>query len=532
MENKDTETLGLKGIIVRYLHQWKLFLIAFLFSFIPAGIYLVFYPQTFEFKARIQIQEEKEVGIGGLGLGEAAGLMKSFGIGGGSGVGISIEDEISILSSNQMLSRMILDLGLNVEYTKPYSFYKMYHEAPLKLTPDSVSLADLDDEYKFSVAVGGGKVKVKVKSKFGEEKEKFTYTSLPARMKIGTKEFTLDFDHDGSMNRPFDLKILCMPAGWLAETFTEDFVVEDLSKTSNVIELGCTDHVKDRGKAMLNTLIRKYNEDAKSHKEEEDEKSMSFVEGRITNIIAELREVEVDIEKYKTRNEMTLLESDVLFYTEQMKELQTKIVELEAQSYVIRLMDDYVKDPANKYEIVPSLLSVVDGEKGGAITVYNEAVLERERLLRNSNQSNPAFKSMSEQVDKLRSGVYLTIENADKGCQMTLNDLKAKEKILLDKMKGVPMLEREYMSYKRQQEILQGVYLILLQKREETVLSLGQQTDRARVVDPAFVMKKPLGPRKLYAAIGMMLLTLILPVGYLFAKEIIHSVWEEYKRTN
>ena len=69
---------------------------------------------------------------------------------------------------------------------------------------------------------------------------------------------------------------------------------------------------------------------------------------------------------------------------------------------------------------------------------------------------------------------------------------------------------------------------MLLQKREETVLSLGKQTDRARIIEPAYIMKKPLGPRKLFAAIGMLVLTLVVPIGYLFCKDLFVSIKEEY----
>ncbi|HCC52433.1 MAG TPA: tyrosine protein kinase, partial [Porphyromonadaceae bacterium] len=99
------------------------------------------------------------------------------------------------------------------------------------------------------------------------------------------------------------------------------------------------------------------------------------------------------------------------------------------------------------------------------------------------------------------------------------------------KMKTIPEKEREYLSYRRDQEILQGVYLMLLQKREETVLSLGKNTERARVIEPAYVKQRPLGPRKLYAAIGILVLTLIIPVGYLFSKDLYVSLKEEYKKT-
>ncbi|MDR2469366.1 MAG: tyrosine protein kinase [Tannerella sp.] len=524
----DLETLGLKELIVRYMRRWKLFLAVFLFTFIPAGLYLGLYPRTYEFMARIQIQEDQDVSISGMGLGEAAGLMKSFGIG-GKGVGVSIEDEIAILTSGHLFGRMISSLGLNVEYTRPRSFYKMYEEAPLKLSPDSV--ADPDDEYRLKVSVADGKVNVKARSFQGKEQAKYTFTSLPARIKIGETTFTLAFDHGGAIDRDFSMNIKYKPVSWQAEDLAGDFNIEDLSKTSNVIELSCTDHVKARGKAMLSALICEYNMQAKSYREREDEKMMTFVESRIDTVLSELSSVESRIEQYKTRHGMTLLESDVLFYTEQMKELQSKMVEMETQAHMVRMMSEYVNNPANRYEVIPPLLSMADGEKGSAITIYNEAILERERLLANSNENNPAFKTANMQVDKLRESVHVMIDNADKGCQRTLADLQAKEKKLLEKMKSVPMLEHEYIGFKRQQEILQGVYLLLLQKREETVLSLGQQTERARVIDPAFVMKKPVGPRKLYAAIGMLLLTLVIPVGFLTCQSLVKSLWAEYRRT-
>lgn len=51
MEVKDNETIGLKSIIVRYLLHWKLFLGVFLFSIIPAVLYLIYYPRTYEMMA-------------------------------------------------------------------------------------------------------------------------------------------------------------------------------------------------------------------------------------------------------------------------------------------------------------------------------------------------------------------------------------------------------------------------------------------------------------------------------------------------
>jgi uncharacterized protein involved in exopolysaccharide biosynthesis len=526
MENKDRETIGLKSIIVKYILHWKLFLAVFILSFIPAILYLTFYPRTYEFAAGIKLQEEKESSMGSLGLGEAAGLMKSFGISTGGG-SVSVDDEMAILTSNRMLRMMILDLGLNVLYSKPYSFYYMYRDAPLKLTADTVTMANLSDEYHFTVSFAPGNIKVKAKSRGGFGGT-FAFTSLPAKIKTGSDEFILDYGEMPATGESFKLQIRCIPASWMAEDLKEGILVEDISVSSSVLELSCSEHSIERGKDMLNTLIAKYNEDAASFKRAEDNKTMEFVDSRIALVASDLAKVELDIQVFKTKNEMTLLESDVLFYSEAIKGLQTSIIEAEAQSRIINMLDQYIKDPANKYNVVPPIYTA-DGE-GGVISKYNEAVLERDKFLKNSNETNVLFKVADNQVEKLRDGVFIMIQNARKSTDETLEDLKLKEKQLFSKMKTIPDKEREYVNYRRDQEILQAIYLMLLQKREETVLSLSKQTDRARFIEPAYVRRKPLGPRKLYAAIGILVLTLVVPVGYLFTKDLLVSFREEYKR--
>ena len=529
MENKDKETISLKSIFVKYLRQWKLFLAAFIFSFIPAILYLTLYPRTFAIQASIQIQEDKESSMASFGLGEAAGLMKSFGIGSGGG-SVNIDDEMSILKSNRMLRLMILDLGLNVTYYEPYSFYKMYDDSPLKLTADPATMENLDDEYRFTVTASPGNIKVKAKSKFGGYEETTSYTSLPANIKMGNDEFVLDYNGNAS-GKSFKLKIICVPASWTAENLASDIEIEDVSSTSNVLEISHSDHSRERGKDMLTTLIRKYNEDIEQFKRVEDNKTMSFVDDRISKVVVDLAAIELEIEAYKTKNEITLPESDVLMYGEAMRELQTAIIETEAQTHIINMLDEYVKTPENEYSTVPSLMSAAEGEKGGSISKYNEAIIKRDRLLKNSSEVNPIYLVADNEVSMLREGVVVMVENTKKSYAKTLDDLKLKEKQMLSKLKTVPAKERELTRYKRDQEILQGIYLMLLQKREETALSLGKQTDRARVIEPAFVKKKPLGPRKIFAAIGMLVLTLVIPVGCLLSKDLLLSIKDEYKKS-
>ena len=528
MENKDKETVSLKIILVRYLRKWKLFLLVFIISIIPALLYLNFYPRTYEFSSSVLLQEEQESAMSSLGFGEAAGLMKSFGIGGGGGT-INIEDEMEVMTSNRVMRLMIDQLGLNVSYSKPYSFYYMYNEAPLKLTTGSGAITEVDDDYRFAVSVKPGNIKVVARSRFGGFKETFNYTSLPATIKVGKQEFTLDFDNDGSQQQSFKLQIRCQPSSWVAETLADNILIEDISKASNVLTLTCSEHSKERGLDMLNVLVKKYNEDKKAFSDIDDKKTMEFVDSRISVLLTDLAVVEADIEKYKKDNDMTILEADVLLYSESYKELQKQMVEIEVQSRQMDMLDEYARNPENKYKTIPALYSAKDGEKG-AVGEYNKAMVDRERFLQNSNEDNMMSRNATIAVDKLREGVFVMIENARKTMANTLTDLKEKERQLLSNMKSIPEKEREYRVLMRNQEILQAFYVMMLQKKEETILSLGKQTDLAKVIETPYIKKKPLGPRKLFAGIGMLIFTLVGAVGYLFFKDLLVSIKEEFKR--
>lgn len=529
METKDNENLGLKSIIVKYLLHWRLFVAVFIVSIIPAVLYLVLYPRTYEMMARIQVQPEDEMG-GSFGLGEAAGLMKSFGLGGGAVQGINIDDELAVLTSSDLVSRAVLNLGLNVTYSRPFSFFKMYNSSPLRLEVDSVTNKLLDETVVFVVSVSKGQTKVKAESE-SRDAESFTFSQLPAVIRFGGGIYVLSVVDPNAVAADIKMNIEVQPASWAAEELIDDkLLIEEVSKNAYVIELSYQDHEKGRGKDLLNTLIAEYNKSAYQIRKVRGDGTIRFLDDRIKSVMTELSDIELKIEGYKTKNKLTLLESDVLFYTEQMKELQVKILEIEMQSYVVSMMNDFVRDPANKYKIVPQALSAMEGEKGGsALSMYNETLIERDRIISNSSVDNPLVATLNAQIDKLRDGVYQSIANAQKSFRMAIDDLKGKEQLLLDKMGNVPAQEREYVDYKRQQEIYQGVYLILLQKREDTAMKIGDLKDKGRVVDAAFVKSRPVGPRKLYAVIGMLIFTLVVSVGYIFGKEQITSLYHAFK---
>lgn len=527
MTQKDNETISLKRIIIGYLNHWKLFALAGGFSLMLAILYIVLYPTTYEIMSRVKIQEDKDLGSGGaVGLGEAAGLMRSFGLGGGSGSTINIDDEIVALGSNQLLKKVVWKLGLDVSYEKPFSFEKLYTNSPIVVTPDSLMRLKLEEPLAFRLKINDdGSVKIKM----DEGGDVYKFQSMPAQLKLDAGTLNIMY-RSGISPKSLTLDICVSPAGWIAEDLADMLIIEEFSTTSNTLEITYSDHNKARGKDLLNGMMAEFNKGSDDVKKEEGQQSLSFLEARVDSVVNQLSVLERAIEQYKLKNNIMSVEYDVQFYAEAVKTFREKIIELEAQGHVINLLDDYVKDPKNKYRLIPFVLSMGSGEAAEPITIYNQAVIERDRVQKAAKSSNPLSELADNQIDKLRESVVVSIENSRTSMNYVLADLKSQEKAILDKMKNVPTYEREYLDLRRQQEILQGVYLILLQKKEEIALSLGKERDKGFVVDEAFVKYAPVAPRKLYAAIFIFLFTIIIPICYLFCKEQVLNLIAEYKK--
>ena len=320
---KDSETISLKKIIVDYLYHWKVFLVAACISLVCAILYMVIYPQTYEFVARIKIQEDKNLGSGGsMGLGEAAGLMKSFGLGSISGGAVNIDDEIAIMSSNDLLKKVIIRLGLNVTYKKPYSLISLYEDSPLLIIPDSLTQENLDCFVSFKIEVSkNGAVLIKMK----ETGKEYSFASLPAQLRVPEGVFDRLYGTEGDVTKkiekPFSLNISVSPAGWMAEDLAEAITVEEFSKNANTLELLYSDYSRKRGKDLLNTLMDEYNNSSESVKKEEGHKAMTFLDVRINGVLQELNGIERTIETYKIKNKFTDIEYDVQFYADAVKNI-------------------------------------------------------------------------------------------------------------------------------------------------------------------------------------------------------------------
>ena len=300
MIQNDKENISLKQLLVDYIHQWKYFATAFGISILLAAAYLLLVPKTYEIAAKVELRPDQPLGgTNGGNLNGMSGILKSFGLGSSSS-SLTIDDETAKFMSVSLLEKAVLQLGLQVNYAKPFAYkYNMYN-VPLALSADSATNRNLWEAIDFNINIlSESDIRVSVKSTKNEYE--FSFTTLPATIKIGEGIFMLSVKE--LQHYPYKVKATYQPARWVAEELSESLSIDEYSKSSNVLELGYRDYEKQRGIDLLNTLIVLYNQQEGKNKKREGESSTRFLDERLNSVITDLNATELTLEAYKLEHQ-------------------------------------------------------------------------------------------------------------------------------------------------------------------------------------------------------------------------------------
>ena len=511
------EQVNIQEILFRYLIHWPWFVVSVIICVAIAWGYLRLTTPIYNISATVLIKDEKKGGGANM-----SSELERMGLDGFVSSSKNVDNEIEVLRSKSLAREVVNRLGLFVTYMDKDEFpiQELYRTSPVlvSLTPQEADKLPGRMEVSMVLQPAGA---MDVQIKVGEKEYRKRFEKLPAVFPTdeGTVAFFTNNDTITSVrpesvtkerhitafiNRPFSV----------AKGYANSLSIAPTSKTTSVVVVSLKNSNTRRGKDYIDKLLETYNINANNDKNEVAQKTAEFIDERIGIISKELGSTEQDLENFKRSAGITDLSSEAQIALTGNAEYEKKRVENQTQINLVMDLQRYMK--GNEYEVLPSNIGLQDAASAGAIDRYNQMLVERKRLLRTSTESNPTIINLDTSIRAMRSNGQATLNATLKGLQITKEDLAREAGRYSRRINDAPTQERQFVSIARQQEIKAGLYLMLLQKREENAITLAATANNAKIIDEALADDNPVSPKRMMIYLAALVFGVGIPVGIIY----------------
>ncbi|MBD3590211.1 polysaccharide biosynthesis tyrosine autokinase [Bacteroides sp. GM023] len=508
LRESDDEKIDFQEILFKYIIHWPWFVGAVLVCLIGAWIYLRMATPVYNISATVLIKDDKKGGSG------TSSELENLGLSGLMTSSKNIDNEIEVLRSRTLVKEVVEQLNLFVTYKDADEIpsKELYKASPVlvSLTPQEAEKLQGSMVVDMMLQPEG---KLDVNVEVGEKKYQKHFEKLPAvfPMDEGTLAFfenawdSVAIRHiTATISRPMKV----------AKEYCNNLSIVPTSKTTSVAVISLKSSSLQCGRDFINQLLEAYNRNTNNDKNEIARKTAEFIDGRILIISKELGSTEANLEAFKRNAGITDLTSDAQIALSGSAEYEKKRVENQTQINLLNDLRKYLS--GDEYEVLPGNIGLQDAALTGAVERYNEMLIERKRLLRTSTESNPAIVNLDTSLRAMKLNVQVTLDRTLQGLLITKADLDREASRYSRRISDAPGQEREYVSISRQQEIKAGLYLMLLQKREENAIALAATANNAKIIDDAIADENPVSPKGMVIYLIAFILGVGIPVGIIY----------------
>ena len=496
--------------------NWYWFVLSLIIFGGIGAIYLRYTTPLYQSTAKLLIKDDANSGKRGASLQNITNI-------GTISNSTGIDNEMEILSSHSIAEDAIRDLKLYVNYATEGKVKDViaYRDQPLTVDIDAAHLDRLNRPINLNITKKGSSYIVtgtyyvptneeNIEGPFSINKK---FTSLPATIPTRAGIITINSNNGRTLQEAQVLKVNILSPKMASDKYVGELQIAPSAKGTSIVQLQLTDEVPQRSLDYLKQLAIVYNRQANEDKNVVAHQTEKFINSRLEKINAELGKTEGELQNYKQRNGMVELKMNASNSVTNQNASEQKLAEMETQIELFNTIAREVESSSrNLSQVIPSNVGLDDESSTALINKYNELVLERNRLLRSASESSPVVEPLTAQIRDLNYNIRRAIASARRNLQIQRDALLTQVDKYTNEVEETPQQERMLTQIGRQQEVKSGLYLMLLQKREENSISLAATADKGKLIDDP-QLNGQVSPNSTYIMLIALAIGLAIPVA-------------------
>ena len=495
--------------------NWYWFVLSLIIFGSLGAIYLRYTTPMYQSTAKLLIKDES----GSNRRGQSLQNMSNLGIISNS---TGIDNEMEILTSHSLAEDAIRDLKLYVNYSTKGRVKDviLYRNQPLNVDVDPEHLEKLNapidltitKDSIFYIVSGTYYVPKNDNSNEGPYSINRKITNLPATIANRAGIITISSNYGHTLKNSDVLNVSILSPRMAANKYTSELQVSQTAKSTSIAQLQLTDEVPQRSLDYLKQLAIVYNRQANEDKNTIALRTDKFINDRLSKINTELGKTEGELQNYKQKNGIVELQMNAGNSVANQNNSELKLADVETQIELFNTIAREVESSSrNLTQVIPSNVGLDDQSSTSLINKYNELVLERNRLLRSASESSPVVEPLTAQIRELNGNIRRAIAAARQNLLIQRDAVSAQVNKYNGQVAETPQQERMLTQIDRQQEVKSGLYLMLLQKREENSISLAATADKGKLIDDPQLVGK-ISPKSTSIMMVALLIGLVIPV--------------------
>ena len=510
------ENINIRAILEQYLYYWKWFVLGIFLSLIIAFVYIKYAQKQYQVSAKILLNEKESA------TGELAGLMDQAMLGGGSGGNAEVGDQIDVLKSKRLITKVVEENNLNIQY------FSKGRVAEIELTHEKspIKIIFLNESDKLNENLKAQFiVQIKSATKFVlTNKTTSTEKEYSFGQKINDKIGSFVISPNKNLAKSIDneYSIVLNSIDKTVSNYQKKLSIDPNSeKSSKIINFSLVGPVPEISKKVINDLIINYNKDIVGDNQKLTEATSKFIDSRLAIVSGDLHGVDKQLEQFKQSNNITDVTSEANIFLESAADNEKKLLDASTQLQLV----DYMNGALNtsRTDLLPSNIGLEDKSISSEIASYNELVLAKEDMLKSVTNEHPNVIKLQEQISDVKRNLKSSLRLYRNNTQTILSTIQGKQNQIAGKIQKVPSQERGFRDISRQQQIVEALYLFLLQKREENEIKSAATPENIKVIDYAYDEKVPVSPKKSIIFLGALILGFVIPFICIYIYKLLNN---------